>query len=275
MAEPTPTIRVKVDACNPGQFFACCGLLELADRLWEGGAEGWFGSDAREFRIAPQAGSPGTLQQLLAAVLDAPLTAHCPDEPTISPLELGGRFGLWLDWWNDDRAGGGELKTWAGQQKVVQIAGAMRQALGRAVVWAAGPGRGLGPHLFGYPEATPDPDEPRKTVAPFYFDARRAAGALNLDIGFSPDVQKIEATSFPAVEFLCLVGLQRFRPTRDPAGRRYLFNAWRGPLPPCVAYAAAAGRPGDYPGTRFAFRLLFRTKYLKGFLPATPVEEAK
>ncbi|TWW08183.1 hypothetical protein E3A20_26890, partial [Planctomyces bekefii] len=24
---------VNVDPTNPGQFFACCGLLELADRL--------------------------------------------------------------------------------------------------------------------------------------------------------------------------------------------------------------------------------------------------
>ena len=32
-----PTIRVNVDPTNPGQFFACCGLLELADRTVEGG----------------------------------------------------------------------------------------------------------------------------------------------------------------------------------------------------------------------------------------------
>jgi CRISPR-associated protein Csx14 len=36
-----PNIHLRVDPTNPGQFFACCGLLELADRLW-GGAEGWF-----------------------------------------------------------------------------------------------------------------------------------------------------------------------------------------------------------------------------------------
>jgi CRISPR-associated protein Csb3 len=27
------TISVRVDPANPGQFFACCGLLELADRF--------------------------------------------------------------------------------------------------------------------------------------------------------------------------------------------------------------------------------------------------
>jgi CRISPR-associated protein Csx14 len=32
---------VKVDVTNPGQFFSCCGLLELSHRLWQGAA-GWF-----------------------------------------------------------------------------------------------------------------------------------------------------------------------------------------------------------------------------------------
>ena len=31
------SFSVNVDPTNPGQFFACCGLLELADRLWQGG----------------------------------------------------------------------------------------------------------------------------------------------------------------------------------------------------------------------------------------------
>ncbi len=50
MTDPKPTIRVNVDPTNPGQFFACCGLLELADRLWPG-AEGWF--EKGEFRLRP------------------------------------------------------------------------------------------------------------------------------------------------------------------------------------------------------------------------------
>jgi hypothetical protein len=42
---------VAVDPTNPGQFFACCGLLELADRLWPG-AEGWFDLDQMAFCLA-------------------------------------------------------------------------------------------------------------------------------------------------------------------------------------------------------------------------------
>src|SRR5216683_7363249 len=66
MAEPTPTIRVQVDPTNPGQFFACCGLLELAERLWPG-AEGWF--EGRQFCIECE----GTLTALLDCLLSVPL----------------------------------------------------------------------------------------------------------------------------------------------------------------------------------------------------------
>src|SRR6266446_4280053 len=50
MNTPNPAIRIAVDPTNPGQFFACCGLLELADRLWQG-AEGWF--EGQQFWLQP------------------------------------------------------------------------------------------------------------------------------------------------------------------------------------------------------------------------------
>lgn len=30
MTLPQPNIKIPVDLTNPGQFFACCGLLEVA-----------------------------------------------------------------------------------------------------------------------------------------------------------------------------------------------------------------------------------------------------
>jgi hypothetical protein len=255
------TIRVHFDATNPGQFFACCGLFELADRAWRG-AEAWF--DKGQFFIAPMEGNGSTLEVLLNQILTAELEVERPDEPTTSPLTLREPFDLRLDWWLDERAGGSTFKTWAGQQKVVGIATAMHHALRRAIP--------LGPDLFELAESIPDPDEPKKSVAPFYFDARRAAGALNLDIGFSPDAQKIKTLSFPSVEFLCLAGLQRFRPA--PAmNRTYQYQTWSKltPLSPPVAAAVACGAVPVEGGQSYSFRLLFRTDYLKGFLPATPI----
>ena len=58
MSQINEPIRVRVDPTNPGQFFACCGLLELADRLWDG-AEGWFEDDVHlSFRFIPARPSP-------------------------------------------------------------------------------------------------------------------------------------------------------------------------------------------------------------------------
>src|SRR5262249_48030475 len=103
---PDPTIRVTVDPTNPGQFFACCGLLELADRLWSG-AEGWF--QGCEFCIK----SGGTLAELIQAVGGATLTQLDPEDTTGSAIEVGSPFRpLRLDWWQDHRAGGKELKVW-------------------------------------------------------------------------------------------------------------------------------------------------------------------
>ncbi|MBI4454814.1 MAG: hypothetical protein HY644_02830 [Acidobacteria bacterium] len=66
MNDREPDIRVPVDLTNPGQFFACCGLLELADRLWPG-AQAWF--DRRGFCLR----CDGNLRTLVAClILDPP-----------------------------------------------------------------------------------------------------------------------------------------------------------------------------------------------------------
>ncbi len=251
-------VRVKVDAANPGQFFACCGLLELANRLWEG-AEGGFIDG--EFVVTPFGNHKASIELLLGAILDSELSAIEPDEPTTSPLLLEGRFNLRVDWWRDEGGGGARFKTWAGQQKVVTIAGAMHQSLRRANKFAH--------DLLNFGEVLPDPDDPNKSVAPFYFDARRAGSAHNLDVGFSSDVHRIDTVSFPAVEFLCLVGLQRFRAKAGQAGK-FTYQTWpaQSALEPSLAAAVACGAVRPVGCQSYSFHFLYRTKYLKGFLPA-------
>lgn len=117
------SIRINVDPTNPGQFFACCGLLELADRLWPG-AEGWF--EEREFCIAAN----GDLTDLIQAVSTAELVQLDMDDNTGSAINVRLPFrSLLLDWWQDNRAGGKELKVWAGTMESVRIARAMQHAL--------------------------------------------------------------------------------------------------------------------------------------------------
>src|SRR6266700_1264826 len=65
------SIRVAVDPSNPGQFFACCGLLELAARLWPG-AEGWF--EGPEFCVECRGQLPELLTQLAHSQIKSTLT---------------------------------------------------------------------------------------------------------------------------------------------------------------------------------------------------------
>ena len=124
-----PTIRVRVDPTNPGQFFACCGLLELADRRGRG-AEGWFEEGAFCIRSSePGESLEQTLGELLSAVAGTSLLQLDADDNCSSPIEISSPFNLRLDWWKDNRAGGDRLKLWAGRMSAIRIARAMQNAL--------------------------------------------------------------------------------------------------------------------------------------------------
>lgn len=251
----THEFELAVHAANPGQFFACCGLLELSHRKWPG-SEGWF-EDGR-FHIA----CGGTLAELGDQIRAAAPRQLDPDDDKTSPLFLPAPFNLRLDWWKDGLGGGSDFKTWAGQQKVVRIAAAMHAALG-AVAWSPDELLNSGAILY-------DIQDSNRPVEPFYFDCRRASQAHSLDVGFSADAHNMNVPVYSAVEFMCLIGLQRFRPKpRDD--RRFEYRTWTCPLAaPCAAPAALGAIP--LPGRSFAFPLLYRTKYLKGFLPAMKLE---
>ena len=253
-------INVRVDVTNPGQFYACCGLLELADRLSPGCRAAF--AEGNRFQIAAAEEQPHlSLEDVIAAFHGADLDPVTPDDLAATPLQVPGPFDLRLDWWIDDRSRGAELKTWAGQQKVTRIAGAMKATLLEDVLSED--------TLLDSNAVLYEVGSRSKTVEPFYFDSRRAAQAHAIDVGFSPDTQQMEMPVFAATELLCLVGLQRFRP-RVNEDRSRSYRVWRHPLP-IVGAAAIASCGAEMPMTKdYRFRLLYRTKYLKGFLPSLP-----
>ncbi len=228
------TLRIPVDLANPGQFFACCGLLELADRL-DQTAQARF--DSRSFVLQTTV----KFEPLMQAFIDAECNSLEPNDLYTPALFLAGIFNLRLDWWQDQWSGGKALKTWAGQQRVQTIFDLMR----RAVDPVENPDR-----LLDHADAVRDTNDGKpnaKTASPFYFDSRRSATAL--DIGFSPDAQGMSVICFPAVEALALVGIQRFRPTAEKHDFSYF--AWESPLP--VNIAAAATAIGFAGGSRYTF----------------------
>jgi CRISPR-associated protein Csb3 len=116
------------------------------------------------------------------------------------------------------------------------------------------------------------PDDPEKKKEPYYFDARRAPNAHARDVGFSTNDLQLTSTAYPAVEFLCLVGLQIARPALTDRPRIYEYFLWPIPLASNLLLAAASGAL-DLPGQHgFRFENWFRTgqRKHKAFRSAIP-----
>lgn len=259
MTDAEPNITIHVDPTNPGQFFACCGLVELADRLWPG-AEGWF--EGGRFHIAAE----GTLKQLIQAIATAELIHSRPEDLYSSPLTIGKPFRpLSIDWWETDRTGAKDLKVWAGTMESYGIAYAMQQAM-----------RGeefLSPDLFNVGMVVQNPGDPSKKKEPYYFDARRAPNAHSRDVGFSANDLQFTTLAYPAVELLCLIGLQVARPRSTDVLRVYDYSTWSVSLPTNLLLAAASGLLEMPDRPVYRFENWFRTgqKKHKAFRSAIPL----
>ncbi len=286
-------IRVTIDPANPGQFFACCGLLELADRLWKG-AEGWFENlqfSLRPTSLVEDATSTTLFRQLTSCRLTNTMTPSevarleelsemkgevrektpglIEDKKALEklrreePILLHSPFCVRLDWFHDDMAGGSRFKTWAGQQSVLDIASSMKSAV-EALDW----------QTLSLEEGIAHTTS--NCGLPFNFDSDLGGQGSALDVGFSFDplagsaLTRIESSARPCLELLAFVGLQRFRPRQLAKDNRYLYCTWNRPFTPEIAAPAACALLPIPGAALFEFRLLYRTKYLKSFLPAIP-----
>lgn len=262
MSDPEPSISVNVDPTNPGQFFACCGLLELADRLWPDG-EGWFAEGNREFHVV----AGGDLAELVGAVSAAELEL-VDDDIYSGRVKIGKPFRLLvLDWWHEfgGRPDAKDLKVWAGTMESHGIAHAMQNAMRDA--------KFLSPNLFNVGMVVPNPDDAKKKKEPYYFDARRASNAHSRDVGFSANALDLTTTACPAVEFLCLVGLQRCLPAKTSEPRIYDYFTWSEPLGPALLPAAVSGLLPRVGSRGYRFENWFRTgqRKHKAFRSAIPL----
>lgn len=282
MTELDASIVVAVEPTNPGQFFACCGLLELADRLWPG-AEGWFAEDGKEFMIACE----GTLGELLAKLAAARLESSVTDEglkrlgsllsaakSSLTEQEradkerlralwqrerviLSAPFGLTVDWWWDEASGMKAMKTWAAKQLVLDIARPMLKAIGQMQWSDEKPSHCLNAVT-------------RLSGLPFYFDGASYTQSTPRDYGVAPSSLKQAPSDRPLIELLTFLALQRFRPHRLPKSELLRYSLWNLPLGVSIAGAVVSGAlelPGEQ---RYEYRMLYRTEYMKAVLPAEP-----
>jgi CRISPR-associated protein Csx14 len=225
---------IPVDLLNPGQVFACLGLLEFADTFL-GNAQGAFdwsdGSDIR-FRVRASGNkcpvnsaieflrgatvssispSRDTLStdgwNVTTSELDSNKDAFpfpTPDSPATLPVHLtsGGRQ-IEIVYWGDDipTSGRDNVKFWAG---------------------AGGyPGAALAQDALALIKAMPaeiaaDPlNAPARQSSSFRFDWRR--DYVPLDIGFSLNAHSGDrfcTIGYPLVEMLAAIGLTHARPKR-------------------------------------------------------------
>jgi hypothetical protein len=254
-------IQVDVDPTNPGQFFACCALLELADRLWPE-VEGCFSNDLRKFLISC---GEHTLAELVSATANCSMT-QVEGDPYSSPILIGAPFReLEIDWWVRDLTGARDLKVWAGTMESYGIAKAMQYAI-RETSFEVNDFLNIG-------QVVMNPDEPNKKKEPYYFDARRCPNAHSLDVGFAANDLGLTTTAHPAVELLCLIGLQVARPAFTSQKRIYDYTVWTTPLTANLLLAAATGAL-ELPGSQtYRFENWFRTgqKKHKAFRSAFPI----
>ncbi len=234
---------VNVDPTNPGQFFACCGLLELADRLWPG-AEGWFAATGRLFHLAC---GGHTLHELLTALgnlqaetvskfipsgieipeMNRPLNLVFPTNPP-SSMQIDAWVKLAVDKGVAVARANPPWNFWSGQQKSFGIWTGLHKEFRQQLpqLATADLAQIFFMRLF-------------LEKGRFGFDSGPAWNAL--DVGFSPNEQSIEVESSPAIELLAAIGVQRFRPVMNTDRNAFSYHTWDVPMSTTVAAAAAAG----------------------------------
>jgi len=247
-------LRVRTDPLNPGQFFACCGLFELMERMVPGACAQFVVSDAnlRQAEFVVEAKQLPELETVLRGLRGAKFEQIEVAEKSVWPVRLSVAGEVFvLDWWLDAfREKPSNLKCWAGQVTAKKLF----DDLLPLIEPSSGPG--------GLMTAA------AMSKSKFGVDPRSAWNAL--DFGFSPDVQNKDTATYPAVEMLAAIGLQGFRPKveRREGVLRAAFHLWTIPLPLAVARMGAVAAWDGLPRLDYQFLISKRGQSYKYFAQA-------
>jgi CRISPR-associated protein Csx14 len=245
---------------NPGQILACCGLLELAHRLWPG-AEGWF--EGRNFcvRVSDKGAGLSDLMKCLLETAANPGEIHGTirdfrgkpvDPKKVIPIQLAAPLNLRLAWWLDELGSAfTPLKLWSGRQSSWEVFRKLRE---------------VGSGQMPFDESLLDLHHPLKSR--FGVDPRSAWEASST--GFSPNTLGMTVATYWATELLAAIALASCVPQQ--LGNQYQFSyaTWSQPLPPLVARVAVTGALPVEGRRQFRFDLITRGSF-DGFGFATPI----
>ena len=248
-------IAVQTEVTNPGEFFACCGLLEIADRL-SAGALGWF--EGTQFCLAPQDPAfPISINHIMWSLVNVEVKPL--SDESVAPLALGQPFQMRLDWWlmpNERKAN--RLKTWAGNQKSMKMFCKwqmhLRNSLSEDEMELD--------HLY---------QETCFEQGPYGFDSRTGWNALSTGFSLNAHTPYKKLPTRPAVEVLSAVGLQRSVPQITERNNAVFvsYSTWNAPLSPAVARLAVLGLLPGVTSESLETRIVKRGSY-KGLDTAVP-----
>lgn len=263
---PLPSIPVHL--INPGQVFACLGLLEAADILF-GDARGRFEGEAGPWAnfVLEAEGAPDPFRGVLEALSTARIQVGAPPAalwedpadgveagrdasagPTFPaarpermalPLRVevtaaGRDRSLGLGHWAEGDTGRDNFKLYSGNRSGQQIAEAMLHG----VRDKAGRVKTAGLQTLWLRDAAALREDPFGMVVPmggsFNLDPR--GGWTALDAGYSPNRVSHAVASSPVVEILAALGLEHARPRLRRSEVRY--GVWADPLGPTLARPA-------------------------------------
>lgn len=281
---------IPVDLFNPGQVFACLGIVELSERILgpTTGHFDWNDSSHVVFRAATSHGEPVTeaLRFLAEAEVEvisprsdlrtdqAPCRAPVnrefstpiPESAASLPAQLTvGEVAIVVSSWGETNlfeqvaTGRDNVKFWAGAGGYPGV-GLLKDALALAR-----------PHLA---DAVRDPfavSGPQSSS--FRFDWRR--DYIPLQIGFSVNNHAMTPIGYPVVEVLAAVGLEHARPLRPERRNKLLYTycVCKSPLPAPLLRAALGGAVLPFPTRRFQMALDWPGKEGQARCIATVTEE--
>ena len=263
---------IPVDLLNPGQVFACIGIMDAAEVLLGGAAAAFDWNSGREtmFRVAATGMEP-PVERIMRFLDEAEVIARAPtrstnldgwkaswgdtpevddpgdpfpfpdpNSPATLPVILRDDAGnkVMLDYWGDATRRD-NVKFWAGS------AGYPGAAIVRdAVKLVRGRVRQHANNPFGLSNTQTNS---------FRFDWRR--DYIPVQDGFSPNKHRksIQMVGFPLVEILAAIGMTNARPSRITK-REYRYGVLgrgEGPLLDPVFHRAALGAYTPVPGRPF------------------------
>jgi CRISPR-associated protein Csx14 len=238
------TERIRVDPSNPGQVFACLGLLEVAS-LIKYPATGRFDWNRQQTHASFELVSDASIDRILTEVRSAEVTQTAEKGPLwemikesaeeqvekvdlkanesskTAPVQLKGpSWTLIIDAWlePDTRVSNRMFKTWAGRVGSIQLIQNLKNVLEAAANIS---------EIFewGIP------------MRPVGYDCRSAVSADDLGYYYN---KVSDVAVYPVVDLFALIGLNHARPTNF-GNNKFEYCIWSLPLPPEGARAAITG----------------------------------